>query len=330
MKTAYLVQETGSATACYRAAQYIPYLAERGIEAALIRIPARHYDRLHLFRTLNQYDLVILVGRLMNLAHFRILRHFSRRLVFDLDDALFLRDSKAPTPFSLTRRIRFRRTVRLSDFILCGNAWLLERVKRTNPRAELVPTVIDLTRYVKLREHKQRPCFRAVWIGSSSTLFYLERILPFIEQLSGSIDRFSLRVIADRFPRSEAVAIEKIPWSSDNEAALLGECDAGLMPLLDDNWSKGKCGLKLLQYGAAGLPSVCSPTTANEAIVKNGISGFHASSPEQWRESLIKLARDAGMRSAMGEAARETVSKRYSIQENLDRYIGLLCKASRN
>jgi glycosyltransferase involved in cell wall biosynthesis len=321
MKIAYIVVRTDHASVYYRTLQFLPPLAERGMEATVITLSKGFYDRLSAFRNLDRYDLVVLQRKLFNLPNFVPLRGHARRLIFDVDDALFLRDSKSRDSFSLTRTLRFRRTARRADLVICGNPWIEERVKRWTSRTAVIPTAVDLDAYAGPKKHEG---FRAVWIGGRSTLFYLENLLPHLEPLAREIRGFKLRVISDAFPSSDILEIEKIPWSRNGEVEAIREGDVGLMPLTDDAWSRGKCGLKLLQYGACGLPSICSPFGVNEQIVEHGASGFQARDGDQWQKALLTLAGDAGLRAEYGARAREIVAGRYSVQALVDRYARLL------
>lgn len=325
MKIAYIVVRADHASVYYRTLQFIPHLAERGMEATVITLPKGFYDRLRLFGTLDRFDLVILQRKLFNLPGFAPLRGHARKLIYDVDDALFIRDSKSPTSYSMTRTLRFRRTAKKADLVICGNEWIEERIKRWTSRTAVIPTAVDLDVYAGPKKHES---FRAVWIGGRSTLFYLENLLPVLESLAREIKGFKLRVISDAFPESDTLHIEKVPWSRKGEVEALCECDVGLMPLTDDEWSRGKCGLKLLQYGACGLPSVCSPFGVNERIVEHGGSGFHARTAAQWREALHTLAGDGHRRAELGARARDIVARHYSIQALMDRYVRLLEKTA--
>lgn len=326
MKIIYLVVRTDHASVYYRALQMVPRLAEQGVDITVATIPRTLAKRRALFRTLNRVDLVILHRKLFNWINFHPLRRWAKRLVYDLDDALFIKDSKSRTSYSLTRKLRFRRTAQKADFIFCGNDWIREKAAAFNPNTATIPTMVDLTRYPDNGDRPLKEGFTAVWIGSRSTLFYLEKIIPALEPLASQIKGFKLRVISDRFPESAVLEIEKIPWSRHGEAAALAACDVGLMPLFEDAWSQGKCGLKLLQYGAAGLPSICTPCGVNRKIVVPGESGFHAATTEAWQENLRILARDPELRSAMGRRARQIVAADFSVQSQFDTYLGLLRK----
>jgi glycosyltransferase involved in cell wall biosynthesis len=208
--------------------------------------------------------------------------------------------------------------------VACGNPWLEEQVRPLNPRTALLPTVVEVKADTPRKRHEPGQSFTAVWIGSASTLPYLEALLPHLEPLADEIPGFRVRVISDCFPDCAKPTLEKVHWSRPAEKEHLLAADAGLMPLKDDDWCRGKCGLKLLQYGALGLPSVCSPVGVNPSIVKHEVSGFHADTPDTWRDALRRLAQDPSLRNRMGAAARTHVKKHYSVNAHLDRFVKIL------
>lgn len=324
MKVAFVADKSHQAPVYYRTIQFLPALAEAGGEAKLIPLPPKFYDRYLLFKSLRNYDLVILQRRLLNFVHFIPLRLFAKRLAFDVDDALFLKDSRSAAYSSPTLRSRFRRTVKSSDYVICGNEWLRDAVRPLNPRAEVIPTVVDLDAFGRPKEHAEDASFRIVWIGSRSTLFYLERILPALEPLKEAIRGLKLRVISDQFPDASNLPLERVPWSREMETQILQGGDAGLAPLEEDDWSRGKCGLKLLQYGAAGLPSIGSPVGVNELILEHGRTGFLARTAAEWRDAVLDLAGNVERRSKMGAAARSRVAEHFSLDAWRDRYVRLI------
>lgn len=322
MKIACLTDALDHVSHRYRIRQYAPGLAARGIEIEPHAIPSEMGARIGLFRRLRRYDAVILQRRLLNLASFMILRTCSRKLVYDFDDALWVRDSNRFATASLTLWSRFRRSVRCADLVIAGNEYLQTAARRKNRNTVVLPTAVDTSRYVPAgpgghaeAEHVGREGgLRAVWIGSSSTLLFLEALLPMLKPLADELPGFRVAVISDRFPECPEIPIERIPWSEAGEAESLRQADVGLMPLFDDAWTRGKCGLKLIQYGAAGLPSVYSSVGSAAGIAPPGVAGFAAATAEQWRESLAALAADRNLRARMGQAARKRVEEAYSVQ----------------
>ncbi|MBU0755384.1 MAG: glycosyltransferase family 4 protein [Planctomycetes bacterium] len=326
MKIIYLVVSRNQAPLYYRVLQMVPGLAQKGIYVTVARIPSSFMQRPDFFKRLHEYDLVILQRKLFNWIDLHSLRAHAKKLVFDVDDALCIRDSASKSPYSLTRKIRFRRTVKRSDFVLCGNEWIRKTVAEFNINTAVVPTVVDLSRYEEAVSLTDNRSFTAVWIGSRVTLFYLENLLPELEPLAKKIKGFKIRVISDRFPNNPHIDIERIPWTRETEITALSACHVGLMPLIEDAWSRGKCGLKLIQYGAAGLPSICTPLGVNQDIVVHKETGFHASTPEEWRGSIEALARNPLLRNEMGKKAKDRISQDYSLSAHLEPYHRLLRK----
>jgi glycosyltransferase involved in cell wall biosynthesis len=324
MKIASLASPGDQVSARYRSVQFIPGLAGMGFSLEALTLPDLFADRIRFFRTLSTYDAVILHRKLFNLPNFFLFRRSVKKLIFDLDDAIFLRDSHQAGDASLTRTLRFRRTVRRADFVVAGNAFLLSEVRRFTSRCAEIPTVVDLARFPEKKVHRQRDRFQALWIGGRSTLPYLETILPYLSPAARAIPGFRLIVIADCFPAAGDVPIVKVPWTAEGEREAILKTDAGLMPLPDDAWSRGKCGLKLIQYGAAGLPSVYSPVGANRAIAVDGETGLAARTPREWCDALQTLSRSCSARARLGEAARRKVKMEFSVDAHLPSLAGLL------
>lgn len=261
---------------------------------------------------------VVLRRRFSPLVAWR-LRRAARRLIYDIDDAVFVRSDGSA---SAKRRRGFDRMCRLADAVWAGNGYLAERASRAADRVAVLPTSIDPRKYVGEFD-KPTDAFDAVWIGSSSTRGYLERLLPTLEQAAERVPHLRLKIVADFTLSSSRLPIVAVPWSSDVEAEAVGSSHVGLAPLTDDSWTRGKCGLKVLQYMAAGLPVVTDNVGANGEIVTEA-AGCRCDDPAQWIASLAMLADDAPRRRAMGEAGRRRVAEHYSIDATFQRMLDQL------
>lgn len=160
------------------------------------------------------------------------------------------------------------------------------------------------------------------WTGSHSTLFYLDMILPILQQLEKDHE-FTFLVIANRDPKPEVKNYQFIRWSKENEVHDLSQIDIGIMPLEDTEWAKGKCGFKLIQYGAMGIPSIASPVGTNLHVIQENETGLFASSPKEWYEKLKKLLQDSRLRTEMGAKAREWIVKQYSVESLESKFLAL-------
>lgn len=247
--------------------------------------------------------------------------------VLDYDDALFhnydLHPSRAVRAVLGHRIDALMRGARL---VIAGNEYLAQRAQEAGARwVEIVPTVIDLDRYHVRGAVSNSEMLRIVWVGSPSTVHYLRLVEESLAEL-GKRFRFRLRVVGAKISMS-GVDIECLPWSEDSEVASIAECDIGIMPLKDSPWERGKCGYKLIQYMACGLPVVASPVGVNTQIVRDGENGFLADTPEAWERALGQLLQQTSSREAMGRAGRSRVEKEYCVQQVAPRLAMLLKQA---
>jgi glycosyltransferase involved in cell wall biosynthesis len=130
-------------------------------------------------------------------------------------------------------------------------------------------------------------------------------------------------VIADKDPQLPLKNYRFIKWSKENETRDLLNFHIGVMPLYDDEISRGKCGFKAIQYMSLGIPAVVSPVGVNSEIVEDGRNGFVCNSIEEWRDRLELLLKDMGLRIKMGEAARETIVEKFSVIANGQLFLDL-------
>jgi glycosyltransferase involved in cell wall biosynthesis len=314
----------------YRLMAFRPFLEQAGHTLELLTIPCHWWSRLGLFRHLRGAN-VIVQRRLLAGWQRTLLRRAARRLLFDFDDAVFLRDSYAVRGLHDRRRLRrFVGMVRCADAVIAGNSFLAEQAARWTKEhsIQVIPTCVDPQRYPLAAEqdcvHAPREGTELVWVGSSSTLRGLQTIAPLLEEIGRSVPGVRLKLLCDRFLTLRHLPVVPVPWSEANEAAELACADIGISWLPDDAWSRGKCGLKVLQYLAAGLPVIANPVGVQIEMVRHGETGFLARTPAQWIEAVQRLADDAELRRRMGRAGRHLVEERYSITVGAARWIHLL------
>jgi glycosyltransferase involved in cell wall biosynthesis len=261
-------------------------------------------------------DVVILQRKLLPRWQLGILRRAARRLVYDLDDAMFQRDSFHPKgPKSGRREARFRATIQAADLVIVGNDYLRQNVvPLTEPeRVHVIPTCVEPKLYQLAQHVDTGPKIKLVWIGSTSTMPGLQLAHPHLAEANARLPGVETRVISDRNIELAGLRIAARPWSTTTEADELAACDIGISWLTDDSWSPGKCGLKVLQYMAAGLPVVANPVGMNREMVIHGQTGLLASTPRQWGEAIALLADDPDLRRAMGTAGRRLARERFSV-----------------
>jgi glycosyltransferase involved in cell wall biosynthesis len=190
-----------------------------------------------------------------------------------------------------------------------------------------VPTTIDIDGpYARQKTHSDGGDLVVGWSGSHSTATYIRKLLPVLADIAREVP-FRLLVIGAEVDHPE-LSIECRPWRADTEVDDLLDIDIGLMPLVEDAWSSGKCGLKALQYMALGIPAVVSPIGVNSTIVTPGINGWHATTDGEWRTAIRSLA-GAAARTALGARARETVRSGYTPQIAAERFAVLAASVVR-
>jgi len=298
-----------AASTRYRALAYFNALRASNWRPVHITASSNPLSRLKLLRSASRADVVVVLRKTFSLPFFGLLRLCSKYLILDLDDAIFCRSNGKP---SRTRQNRFAYIARRCQQIWAGNVYLAETARRYNAAVTVVPTSLATGKYA-FKTQKPSDHLDIVWIGSSSTQKYLEVALPFLERLADGFPHLRLKIVADfDVPTSQLPTIA-IPWSEETESEALVSAHIGIAPMPDNPWTRGKCGLKVLQYMAAGLPVVSSPAGVNGEIVEHGVTGFLAESPEEWQLAMDKLVRDPDLRETMGEAGRRQVIERYSV-----------------
>lgn len=317
MRALALIETPDHVCGRYRVRAFAPALAAAGWSLAVEGLAKGLAPRLRQFARAGEFDAVILQRKLLPAWQLDFLRRRASRLLFDFDDAVLYRDSYDPRgPHCPRRARRFRRTVRLADAVIAGNPFLAESALRLGAAGEavrVIPTCVDTDRYAP-RDSTPRDGLELVWIGSSSTLAGFESRRPLWERVGREVPGSRLRLVCDRFPDLGPLPVLPTAWDEATEASDLAGADVGVSWVPDDLWSRGKCGLKLLQYQAAGLPVVTNPVGVHPAIVRDGVTGFLASSDDDWVAALRTLLDDPSRRIAMGEAARRSVEDGYSVK----------------
>jgi glycosyltransferase involved in cell wall biosynthesis len=316
----------------YRLAALGPWLEQAGHTLRLQPWPRSWWSRLWLARSLRRADAVVIQRRLLPGWMLAAVRRAARLLLFDIDDAVFLRDSYSPRgPHSARLRRRFTATVAAADAVVAGNDFLAAAAARhADPRrVHVVPTCVDPYRYPVAEHARAGEGVQLVWIGSSSTLQGLERVRPLLEDVGRRVPGVSLKLICDRFIELEHLPVVACPWSAATEAEELAAADVGVSWIPDDLWSRGKCGLKVLQFMAAGLPVVANPVGVHPEQVRHGETGFLAKTAGEWGAAVATLAADPELRRRMGQAGRLRVEREYSVAAGAARWVGLLNQLGR-
>jgi glycosyltransferase involved in cell wall biosynthesis len=240
-------------------------------------------------------------------------RKSTARLVLDLDDAVFLRYPR-----------KFETLLPLADLVVCGNAHIERFVAPFNPRTLLLPTCIDLDVYDTTKQHASTACPVIGWMGTTGNLSHFVVVAEALRRLAQH-HCFKLRIVAPSLAPLQAidlsgVSIEHVPWASATEVQTLLSFDIGIMPLAEQTeWDRYKCGAKLLQYFAVGLPGVATPVGVNADLLGEQLTGFAPLNSDQWYRALASLLTQPMLRAEQGRNARQLVEERYSVDGNFPR-----------
>jgi len=251
-----------------------------------------------------------------------------KRVIYDFDDAIWLTDRNKES--SILRVGKWRAKVRSiskwSFRVSCGNEYLAAYAAQYNDRVVVNPTTIDTQNWHNSDMHKSSRSNNHItigWTGSHSTLKYLKEVESILQQIETEFPTIEIIIIADQMPDLKLRNFRFVSWSKKTEIQDLLRFDIGIMPLPNDEWSKGKCGFKALQYMALKIPAVVSAVGVNTKIINNGIDGFLCSTSEEWVSALRKLIHEQGLRKEMGENGRKKVIEHYSVISNSSNFLSL-------
>lgn len=256
----------------------------------------------------------------------RILKWSGCHYVVDYDDALFHQyDQHRNAIVRTLMRNKIATVMQYADLVVAGNTYLADYAHRAEAkRVEIMPTVVDLDLYpLPAVEAPEQSPFVIGWIGSLSTAQYLQEISQALAEAceDGGV---LVRVIGAGVIELQDVPVSIVPWDGATEVATMQTFDVGIMPLPENSWTRGKCGFKLIQYMACGLPVVASPVGANCEIVEHGMNGFLAQTDKEWVQAIFTLRDNPELRKKMGQAGRRKVEEHYSLQVTSPRYVDLM------
>ncbi|GAB4482089.1 MAG: glycosyltransferase family 4 protein [Anaerolineales bacterium] len=326
--------------------QYLPYLRERGVEvdvapffdddylralyagkpAPVFSVVSAYAKRFSALARSARYDLLWIEKQLLPWLPAWFEPLLSRPYVVDYDDAVFHRYDQHSNP--LIRAAlggSIDRVMRGARLVVAGNDYLRARALQAGaPWVEILPSVVDAGRYSPAPESSSAPeKFTLGWVGQPVTVAFL-RLIESALQAARLQTEIRLSLVGASLPGLDAAFL---PWSEAGEVEAIQQFSAGIMPLPDAPFERGKCGYKLIQYMACGLPVIASPVGANAQIVEDGRTGFLAETPQQWTEAILALAQSPALRREMGRAGRARFEANYSLQVAAPRLLAFLRQA---
>jgi glycosyltransferase involved in cell wall biosynthesis len=335
----------------FRFEQYIDYLRENGFDSDYSYLISAEDDkvlygagnylgklgifvkstakRLSNVLNLGKYDIVFIQREAFMLGTTIFERLFAKskaKVVFDFDDSIWMQNvSEGNKGLSFLKNAdKTKDIIAASHLIFAGNEYLANYARQFNKNVVIVPTTIDTGEYRREVVPRQPGRVCVGWSGSFSTIQHFETSLPALRLLKAKYgDKVYFKVIGDGTYRNPELDIVGLPWKKQTEIHDLSEIDIGLMPLPDDEWANGKCGLKGLQYMALEIATLMSPVGVNSTIIQDGVNGFLASEPEEWVDKIGRLIENEALRVQMGRAGRETVQQHYSVLSERGHYLQL-------
>jgi len=334
----------------FRFEQYFEYLTENSFECHLLYLITEKDDKLlyqsghyitklriflssiikrfnHL-REAKNYDYIFIQRE----AFMTGSTYFERRLaklniplIYDFDDAIWLEDESSHHGLlsKLKKPDKTKDLIALADTVITGNEYLAQYASKFNEHVQIIPTTIDTNKY-KPVEKEKREHIVIGWTGSFSTIKHFDDIIPVLLRLKSKYqERIQFRVIGDPTYSHKELEIQGIKWQAKTEVEDLQAIDIGIMPLPDNEWTRGKCGAKGLQYMGLAIPTIMSPVGMNKDIIQDGENGFLATTHDEWVNKLNMLIESSELRNTLGAVGRETVVNRYSMEANKEKYLKL-------
>jgi glycosyltransferase involved in cell wall biosynthesis len=302
----------------FRTLQYFEALKREGLSFTV-----RQSEAADLLQEAARADLVWVARLLLSPGKLVALKKANPRWVFDFDDALWLRSSRRGATISWSKALKFRFMLKASRQVVAGNDFLAEKARSIVParQVHVIPTTVNRDWYAPREEGERAGAFTLGWLGSRATLPYLENLRPAFEAFHSLGHAWALKIIADAFPDWPHLPVLRRPWSLEMEKKELPTFDVGLNPLPDDDWCRGKCALKVLQYFAAAVPAIASPVGVNRELVEDGVTGLRAVSQKDWFEAFKNMERELGARREMGRRAREKMWQSYTMESQAPRLL---------
>ena len=277
--------------------------------------------------SISKYDIIFIYREALltrSVIFEKLYTLFKAKIIYDFDDAIWVHDvSDANKKLGwLKNPGKYSKIMKLSDVVFAGNEYLGNYAKQFNPNVKIVPTIIDTNFYQLNGAVKQNNIITIGWSGSITTIKHFEHAVPFLKIIKEKYkDRVDIKVIGDSGYKNESLNIKGLPWNKEREVSELSTFDIGIMPLPNDKWAEGKCGLKGLQYMALSIPTIMSPVGVNKNIIEHNVNGLLAEGTDEWVESISRLIDDEELRNKLGKAARKTVESQYSISSSKQTYV---------
>lgn len=297
------------------------YFRKAFIYLKTLRIRTKDWFRM------NRYDIIFIFRDALMTGSTFFEKRFARskaKIIYDFDDAIWLQNVSAANKklAFLKNASKTGTIIGLADLVFAGNQYLADYAAQFNKNIAIIPTTIDTDIYLPHQIKKENLVVCIGWSGSFSTIQHFATAIPALKRIKEKFgSAVSFKIIGDKNYYCAELDTKGDPWVAATEIEDLSKIDIGIMPLPDDEWSKGKCGLKGLQYMALEIPTLMSPVGVNSEIIRHGVNGYLPASEDEWVALLSELIADKGLREKIGKAGRQTVIERYSVHAWKQKYL---------
>lgn len=333
----------------YRFEQYLDFLKSKGFDFTwsyllnetddkIFYSPGHFFDKVKIIlrsisqrkkdaSTFSQYDIIFIQREANFLGNSRFEKkafESKAKVIFDFDDSIWIPDTSPGNAkwAWLKKAEKFFENIKYAHVVIAGNPFLAEKASFVNKNTIIIPTTINCDWHIPKHELRHKVSVCIGWSGSISTIKHFEMLLPVLKKIKEKyLDKVNFRIIGQQNYVNPAIEVQSVQWSEKTEVDELNRIDIGLMPLPDDEWANGKCGLKGLSYMACGIPTIMSAVGVNKMIIEHGRNGFLAANEEEWFQSLCRLIEDKELRITVGESARKTVIENYSVEKYKNKYL---------
>jgi glycosyltransferase involved in cell wall biosynthesis len=326
VKALFLTNKEGTPSTRWRVLQLIPRLRAAGVECDVVELPGGMIGKLSAVQHASHYDVVVLQKRLLPKLLNNRLRSNARRLVFEFDDAVFLKRSDTGVKVSDTRERRFRRTVRGADAVVTPNEYLAGMARKYSDhpnRVHVLPTAIDLARWAPRPPARREGPLTIGWVGTAANAQVLEIVTVPLQRICRRHAGVEVKIICDEPPPLAGYPVRHQPFSGETEVEDIRGFDLAIAPQIEDPWTRGKVSTKLLAYFAAAVPAVASDVEAHRGLVRDGANGYLAGTLSVWEDRIEKLIASPELRDSLGAEARRTVESGYSLEATVPKYLEL-------
>jgi len=333
----------------YRFEQYLAFLERNGYEFDISNLlneeddkafysPGNYFRKFIIYlkmwkirmkdwRRMNRYQVIFICRDALVTSTLFFEKRFSRskaKLIYDFDDAIWMQNVSEGN-----KRLAFLKNpektgkiIGMCHLTFAGNQFLANYARQFTNNVEVIPSTIDMNVYDRKEKKANAGKVCIGWTGSPTTLRHFKLIIPVLKKIKDKFgEGVEFRIIGDENYYSAELDVKGERWSALTEAEDLSKVDIGLMPLPDEKWEKGKCGMKGLQYMGLGIPAIMSPVGANLEIIEDGINGFLPRSEDEWIERLSQLIESKELRERIGQAGRQTVIEKYSVEAWKGKYL---------